>query len=110
MPQPPSELLYGTLDILILKTLTWQAMHGYAISGWLRQHSDGELEIDDASLYKALHRLERDGHITSTWGRSENNRRARFYALTARGRRQLRSESTTWQRYARVVFRILETA
>jgi transcriptional regulator len=110
MPKTPIDLLYGTLDILVLKTLSWQPMHGYAITTWIRTHSDGALEIDDAALYKALHRLEQRGHLESEWGLSENNRRAKYYQLTSQGRKALRTESSVWRAYATAVFKVLETA
>jgi transcriptional regulator len=106
----PTDLLYGTLDVLVLKTLSWQPMHGYAITTWIRQRTDGALEIDDAALYKALHRLERRGHVESEWGLSDNNRRAKYYQLTAAGRKELRAESLVWRAYAAAVFKVLETA
>jgi PadR family transcriptional regulator, regulatory protein PadR len=106
----PTDLLYGTLDVLVLKTLTWRPMHGYAISNWVRQRTDGTLELDDAALYKALHRLEQQGYVESEWGLSENNRKARYYQLTAQGRKQLRAESTVWRSYAAAVFKVLDAA
>jgi transcriptional regulator len=109
MPRDASDLLHGTLDVLILKTLSWGAKHGYAVAEWIEAHGDGELVIVDAALYKALHRLEEAGAIASEWGLSDNNRRAKYYSLTARGRAQLRAEAATWKRYASAVGRILET-
>jgi transcriptional regulator len=106
----PTDLLYGTLDVLVLKTLSWQPMHGYAITTWIRQRTDGALAVDDAALYKALHRLEQRGHVESEWGLSENNRRAKYYQLTGAGRTQLRLESSVWREYATAVFKVLETA
>ena len=106
----PIDLLYGTLDVLVLKTLSWQPMHGYAITTWIRQRTDGALAVDDAALYKALHRLEQRGHVESEWGLSENNRRAKYYQLTPGGRAQLRVESSVWREYATAVFKVLETA
>jgi transcriptional regulator len=106
----PTDLLYGTLDVLVLKTLSWQPMHGYAITTWIRQRTDGALAVDDAALYKALHRLEQRGHVESEWGLSENNRRAKYYQLTRAGRTQLRLESSVWREYATAVFKVLETA
>ena len=85
-------------------------MHGYAISRWIRQRTDNVLSVEDAALYQALHRLERKGLIESEWGLSENNRRARYYQLTAAGRRQLQSKAANWTRYVEAVFRILESA
>ena len=77
MTKPTTDLLYGTLNVLVLKTPSWKPMHGYAISNWLRERSNGSLNIDDAALYKALHRLEEQGSVESEWGISENNRRAK---------------------------------
>ena len=108
MPRDVSDLLHGTLDVLVLKTLSWGPMHGYAIAEWIEQHGGGDLVIVDAALYKALHRLEEAGAIESEWGLSDNNRRAKYYALTARGRALLRAEASTWRRYAAAVGRILE--
>ncbi|HVT39565.1 MAG TPA: PadR family transcriptional regulator [Gemmatimonadaceae bacterium] len=110
MTRTPTDLLYGTLNVLVLKSLSWKPMHGYAISNWLRERTGGTLVIDDAALYKSLHRLEEQGAISSAWGMSENNRRAKYYHLTAAGRRQLRSERTAWQAYALAVARVLRTA
>ena len=110
MARPPLDLLQGTVDVLILKTLTWQPMHGYAISRWIRDRTDGVLGIEDAALYQALHRLERKGFIESEWGLSENNRRAKYYQMTAAGRQALRAEAATWREYAAAVFKVLETA
>jgi transcriptional regulator len=110
MPKTPADLMYGTLDLLVLKSLSWKEMHGYAISTWLRERSGGSLQIDDAALYKALHRLEEQGAIASTWGLSENNRKAKYYHLAAAGRRQLKAERTAWRSYALAVSRILRTA
>lgn len=107
MATSPQDLLQGTLDVLILKTLSWQPMHGYAISRWIRQRTEGVLEIEDAALYKSLHRLERRGWVDADWGLSENNRRARYYQLTAPGRRQLSLQTSTWRRYAEAVVKVL---
>jgi transcriptional regulator len=104
------DLLQGTLDVLVLRTLVWGDMHGYAVSRSIRQRTGGVIEIEDAPLYKALHRLERAGCVEATWGVSENNRRARFYGLTTAGRRNLREQETAWRRYAEAVFKVLEPA
>ena len=104
------DLLQGTLDVLILKTLSWGPMHGYAVSRWIRQRTDDALAVEDAALYQALHRLERKGWIESEWGLSDNNRKAKYYQLTAEGRRQLRAEADAWRRYAAAVSKVLETA
>ena len=104
------DLLQGTLDVLVLRTLAWGSMHGYAVSRWIRQRTDGVFEIEDAPHYKALHRFERAGHIAAEWGLSENNRRARYYKLTPSGRRQLKAQESSWRRYAEAVFKVLEPA
>lgn len=104
------DLLQGTLDLLVLKALSWDAMHGYNILDWLRRASSAELRIEDAALYPALHRLEARGLIDAEWGLSENNRRAKFYRLTTDGRRALRAESASWRRYAVVMARVLDAA
>ena len=101
------DLLQGTLDMLVLKSLAWGQMHGYSILAWLRQTTDGELRIEDAALYPALHRMEARGLIEAEWGLSENNRKAKFYRLTARGRRELRAEAESWARYVSVIGKIM---
>ena len=110
MPKDVSELLHGTLDVLVLKTLSWAPMHGYAIATWIEQRTRGTLEIVDAALYKSLHRLEHSGAIAAEWGLSENNRRAKYYSLTPEGRRMMRAETATWRRYVVAVSAVLETA
>ncbi len=110
MPRSPNDLLHGTLDVLVLKTLSWGPMHGYGISTWIERHSDHQLEIVDAALYKALHRLDAGGAIDSEWGLSDNNRRAKYYSLTPKGRRLLQAELATWRRYVTAVSGVLETA
>lgn len=102
------ELLQGTVDTLILKSLSWGPRHGFAVSRWIGDRSAGALGLEDAGLYQALHRLERRGAVTSSWGLSENNRRARYYRLTPAGRRQLQAETVTWRRYAEAVFLVLD--
>jgi transcriptional regulator len=110
MNRDANDLLHGTLDVLVLKTLSWQPMHGYAIAKWIEQRTRGDLEIVDAALYKALHRLEQSGAIAAEWGVSENNRRAKYYSLSARGRARLKAEAATWRKYATAVFRVLEAS
>ena len=110
MARTPTDLLYGTLDVLVLKTLSWGPMHGYAIAGWIGQRTGGTLAVDDAALYKALHRLEAHGHVESEWGLSENNRRAKYYQLTPAGRSALRAQTQRWTLYAEAVFKVLRTA
>lgn len=108
MADPTLELLKGTLDVLVLKALSWGPEHGYGVSRLIRQRTDDVLAIEDAALYQALHRLERRGWLESEWGVSENNRRAKYYRLTTEGRRQLRSETAIWRKYAEAVFKVLE--
>jgi PadR family transcriptional regulator PadR len=103
-------LLQGTVDLLILRALQSGPTHGYAVSRWVRERTDGVLSMEDAALYQALHRLEAREWIAAEWGLSENNRRAKYYTLTALGRRQLRSEVNAWRKYAAAVFKVIETA
>ena len=103
-------LVRGTLDVLVLKTLTWGPMHGFEITAWLEQRSGGRLDVEDSALYQALRRLEERGYVSADWGVTENNRQARYYRLTADGRARLRSETTTWVRYAETVTGILTAA
>ncbi len=109
-PDAPPELLPGTADLLVLQALIWGPMHGFAVASWVRRRTDGVLSIEDAPLYKALHRLERRGHVVAEWGLSEHNRRARYYQLTGAGRAQLRADAAAWRRYAEAVFRVLDPA
>ncbi len=101
------EMLQGTLDVLILKTLSWGPRHGYAVARWLQQVTEDVLQIEEGSLYPALHRLERRGWVESEWGVSENNRRAKYYRITTDGRRQLRAESSTWSAFSEAVSKVL---
>ena len=101
------DLLQGTLDVLILKALSWERMHGYGVSNAIRDRTGGDLLVEDAALYKSLHRLERRGWIEAEWGLSENNRKAKYYQLTTLGRRQLRAKATTWARYSAAVSKVL---
>mgnify|MGYP003575552241 FL=1 len=104
------DLVQGTLDVLVLKTLTWGPRHGYAVAHWIRQTSGNELRVDDGALYTSLHRLEARRLVRADWGLSENNRRAKYYELTAAGRRELIAESERWNRYTAAVSRVLRTA
>ena len=104
------ELLQGTLDLLILKTLSWGKAHGYAIARWIQDTTGDVLRIEEGSLYPALHRLEKRGWIAAEWGLSENNRRAKYYRLTAKGRRALGTETQSWRRYVTAVEDILAPA
>ncbi|HET7295298.1 MAG TPA: PadR family transcriptional regulator [Vicinamibacteria bacterium] len=110
MEKPGLELLQGTLDLLVLRILAAGPQHGWGIAQRLQVLSEDVLRVNQGSLYPALYRLEREGHIAAEWGSSDNNRRARFYRLTKSGRRQLDSETQTWSRMAAAVARVLETA
>ena len=111
MPRPAeNDLLQGTLGILILKALLAGAAHGYAIARWIERTTDDVLTIEEGSLYPALRRLEDRGWVESEWGLSENNRRARYYTITADGRAHLRAEAAVWMRYAGAVTRVLRAA
>jgi PadR family transcriptional regulator PadR len=103
----PSDVLQGTLDLLVLKTLALGPMHGWGIAQRIQELSRSALEVGQGSIYPALMRLERRGWITAAWGTTENNRRARYYRLTAAGQRQLRQETETWRRYAQAVELVL---
>jgi PadR family transcriptional regulator len=108
MAKPPADLLQGTLDVLVLKTLTWGPRHGYAIARWLEDTSQAALRIEEGSLYPALYRMERRGWIEASWGMSELGRRAKFYRLTSAGRVMLRQEVSEWRRLSGAVGRVLE--
>lgn len=104
------EFIRGTLDVLILKSLTWGPLHGYAITNLLRRQSDDALLLEEGTLYPALWRLENKGLLQAEWGLSDNNRRAKYYRLTAAGRRQLQQEVKTWEAYARAVAKVLSAS
>lgn len=110
MPLPADELLQGTLDLLILRTLTREPMHGWAVSHRIQEISRDALRVNQGSLYPALHRLEDEGLVTAEWGVSELGRRAKFYSLTASGRRQLARETDTWRKFADAVQLVLRFA
>jgi transcriptional regulator len=110
VPKPKSDLLQGTLDLLILKTLDLEPMHGWGISQRIQQVSESVLQVNQGSLYPALHRLEEQGWITSSWKTSENNRQAKYYELTRRGRKQLVEEKDNWLRLSAAVGRIVGEA
>ena len=110
MPNAPLELLQGTLDVLILKTLTWGPMHGYGVAHSIRQKTADELRVDDGALYTSLHRLEQRKWVASEWGVTDQNRRAKFYSLTKQGRAALAERTNQWTRYATAVSRVLQTA
>ena len=101
------ELMLGTLDVLVLRTLTWGPRHGYAIARWIRDTSGGSLRILDGALYTSLHRMEERGLVESEWGTSEKGKRAKFYRITPAGRRHLRAESARWDDYVAAVARVM---
>jgi transcriptional regulator len=103
-------LVKGTLDVLVLKALTWTPMHGFEITSWLEARSGGALGVQDSALYQALHRLEERGYVTAEWGVTANNQRARYYRLTKAGKAHLAAETAQWVRYAETVTGILTTA
>jgi transcriptional regulator len=110
MPTDKSDLLQGTLDMLILKIVALGPVHGYGISLRIRQISKEVLQVQQGSLYPALHRLEKRGWLTAEWGESENGRQAKFYKLSPKGRKQLQAEESNWERLARAVTQIMQTA
>jgi PadR family transcriptional regulator, regulatory protein PadR len=103
------DLLQGTLDTLVLKTLSWGPRHGYAVARWIKNTTDGTITVEDRALYVSLHRLEERGWVKSQWGLSENNRKAKYYELSDAGRRQLRTKASEFTVYANAVFKILRT-
>ena len=107
MLNPDGGLVRGTLDVLILKALSWGPRHGYAVAEWIRSVTDDQLLVEEGPLYTALHRLERRGLLIAEWGYSDNNRKARYYTLSRSGRNQLRAEVSGWERYVRAVTRAL---
>jgi PadR family transcriptional regulator PadR len=108
MPQNDLDVIRGTLDLLILKTLSWGPMHGLAVLRWIEQTSREQLRLEEGALYPALHRLEEKGWLDAEWGITEQNRNAKYYRLTALGRKQLAAEVSRWKRYAQVVQYIVE--
>ena len=108
MAKDRTDLMQGTLELLILKTLAREQMHGYGIAQRIHQAVDDLLKVEDGSLYPALHRMEERGWIASEWGVSENNRRAKFYKLTRKGRQQLAAQSVNWERVSQAVTRVLQ--
>lgn len=110
MANARTDLLQGTLELLILKTLAREPMHGYGIVQRIHEAAEDSLKVEDGSLYPALYRMEERGWVTSEWGPSENNRRAKFYKLTRRGRKQLEEERANWERVSQAITKILQTA
>ncbi|HEX8275051.1 MAG TPA: PadR family transcriptional regulator [Longimicrobiaceae bacterium] len=107
MPRNIIDSVQGTLDFLILKTLSWGEMHGYAVARWILDASGEELQVEEGTLYPALHRMEDRGWIAAEWGLSENRRRAKFYRLTADGRRELAERTASWDRFTTAVDRVI---
>ena len=103
-------LMQGTVDLVVLRTLASGSMHGYGIATLVHQRTSGDLTIEDAALYQALHRLDRQGLVDTEWRPSDNNRRARYYTLTPAGRKRLREQTSNWRRYARAIEAVLEGA
>ena len=108
MVRPDGGLLRGTLDVLILKAISWGPRHGYAVAEWIHLITEGDLLVEEGPLYTALHRLEQRGWIIGEWGYSDNNRKAKYYQLSRGGRQQLRAETASWERYTRAVARALD--
>lgn len=108
MTQPTQDILRGTLDLLVLQALSRGEMHGYAVARWIEAATGDALAVGEGTLYPALHRLEERGWVKARWGASENNRRAKYYSLTRKGRAQLRVEAENWRRYAAAVFAALD--
>ncbi|MEP6496205.1 MAG: PadR family transcriptional regulator [bacterium] len=108
MPANEVDLVRGTLDLLILKTLSWGPRHGLAVLRWIEQTTNEQLQIEEGALYPALHRMEEKGWLDAEWGFTERNRKAKFYRLTAQGRKQLASELTRWSRYTSVVGLVID--
>ena len=109
-PPVSKDLLHGTLDALVLKTLSWGPRHGYAIARWLEDTTDAAVQVEEGSLYPALYRMERRGWISAEWGLSELGRKAKIYSLTSAGRAQLRSQTAQWTAFAAAISRVLTPA
>ena len=109
MSASPSKLVRGTVDLLVLRALSTGSLHGYGVWEWIRTQSEDVVQIEDAALYQCLHRLEAKGLVRSSWGRSEKNRKAKFYELTDKGRARLEEEEGAWHRYAEAVAQLLKS-
>jgi PadR family transcriptional regulator, regulatory protein PadR len=108
VPDQSIDFLKGTLDLLILRTLSWGPTHGYGIARWIEENSGEVMRVEEGSLYPALHKLEDRGWIAAEWGQSANNRRAKYYRLTPQGRKQLRAAHDQWSRFAGAMFKVLD--
>ena len=109
MTPPSNDILRGTLDLLVLKSLSWGPAHGYGVARWIQFATGDVLQVGEGTLYPALYRLEDRGWIEASWGASENNRKAKFYQLTVEGRRQFSEQTTGWQRFAAAVSQAVDT-
>ena len=107
MSKPSIDLLQGSLDVIVLKTLSWQPMHGFGIARWIQRVTDDVLQVEEGSLYPSLYRMENKGWVKAEWRLTENNRRAKYYRLTAAGKRRLAEESDTWERFAGAMTKIM---
>jgi transcriptional regulator len=107
MAERDVDLIQGTLNVLILKTLSWGPMNGYAIAQWVRETTTGDIELEEGALYPALHRMEHRGWVVAEWGLTRNNRRAKYYRLTTEGRRALRARTESWERLVGAVGKVL---
>jgi PadR family transcriptional regulator PadR len=110
MPRPAVDLVQGSLDIIVLKTLSWQPMHGFGIARWIQQVTDDVLQVEEGSLYPSLYRMENKGWVKAEWRITENNRRAKYYRLTAAGKRQLADQSANWDTFVEAMAKILRSA
>ena len=108
MPRPALDLLRGTVDLLVLRTLAWEPMHGYAIAQFVKQRTDGAIALESAALYQALHRLEKRKLVRAWWALTDTSRRAKFYELTAAGRAALKTQSTDLRAYVTAIYRVLD--
>ena len=110
MPRTQVELVQGSLDIIVLKTLSWQPMHGFGIARWIQQTTDDVLQVEEGSLYPSLYRMENKGWVKAEWRITENNRRAKYYRLTAAGKRQLTDQSENWETFVVAMTKILRSS
>jgi PadR family transcriptional regulator PadR len=110
MSRAPIDLLQGSLDVIVLKTLSWQPMHGFGIARWIQRVTDDALQVEEGSLYPALYRMENKGWITAEWRLTENNRRAKYYRLTPAGKRQLAESSRSWDTFVDAMTKIMRVS
>jgi PadR family transcriptional regulator, regulatory protein PadR len=110
MSRTAVDLVQGSLDIIVLKTLSWQPMHGFGIARWIQQTTDDVLQVEEGSLYPSLYRMENKGWVKSEWRVTENNRRAKYYRLTAAGKRQLAEQTATWETFVKAMAKVLRSS